>query len=361
MFRNAGLIFIAILFSAINASAFSFRVSEAPEWDLFFERTNGWLGADVAYSVPLSTNKTFWLFGDTFVGRISDGKRISPRMIHSSIAIQQQGEAPRFFYPVNRNHKPDSFIKSLDSKNYFWLDDGVRTDKGLYFFMQQIAWIDNTVWGFKCAGTWLVFVENPDASPARWKITKQKLPLVTLSDGEDVVMGCEILQTGGYIYIYSYSDRTNDTSVKKLILARVPESTLADLGSWEFFSHGTWIKDFQASSPIFSGVGAEGSVSWQPFLKKFVFVYSDGIWGRIVMRTADAPEGPWSGPITLYQCPEMRISPQIFCYAGKGHPELSVTNELLISYAVNSQRSSEVMNDTRLYWPRFIRVTFENR
>jgi hypothetical protein len=77
------------------------------------------------------------------------------------------------------------------------------------------------------------------------------------------------------------------------------------------------------------------------------------------MRTANAPEGPWSAPTKLYQCPDTKISSQVFCYAAKGHPELSANNELLISYASNSESVSEVMNDTRLYWPHFIRVTFE--
>lgn len=361
MFRNTKLIFIVIVLAAFKAGAFTFRVSDAPEWNQMFQRTNGWLGADVVYSVPLATNKSVWLFGDTFAGHISNGKRTNCIMIHSSIAVQRFGETPRFFYPVNTQHKPESFIKSLNSTNYFWLGDGVRTGKGLYFFMQQVEWINNTAWGFKCVATWLASVENPDDPPAHWKISKSKLPFAALNNSGDVVLGCETLQTDGYVYIYGYSNRANDTSVKKLILCRAPENDLANLDSWEFFSQGNWVKDFQKSTPVFSDVGAEGSVSWQPFLKKFVFVYSDGIWGRIVMRTATTPEGPWSYPTTLYQCPDTKISPQVFCYAGKGHPELSATNELLISYAANSQNLPEVMNDTRLYWPRFIRVTFETR
>ncbi len=360
VFRNAGIIFITILLPTLRAAALTFHVAEAPDWDGYFQTTNGWLGADVAYSVPLATNKILWLFGDTFVGQMSDGKRINCRMIHNSIAIQQPGELPQFFYPIDKDQEPQSFIKSLDSKNYFWLGDGVRTRKGLFFFIQQIAWINDTVWGFKGVGAWLAFVENPDASPARWKISKRKLPFTTLGGDQGVVIGCETLQSGSKVYIYGYSNRTNDASTKFLIMARAPEDSLDELDSWEFFSRGHWVKDFQESTPIFSDVGAEGSVSWQPFLKKFVFVYSDGIGGEIVMRTANAPEGPWSGPIRLYQCPEMRISPQVFCYAGKGHPELSATNQLLISYAANSGSLSEVVNDTRLYWPRFIRVTFDH-
>ena len=363
MFRNAKILTVAIAMTALHAVAgnLSFRVSPAPEWNQMLQSTNGWIGADVAYSVPLADNKTLWLFGDTFVGQVRAGKRIQPKMIHSSIAIQQFGEQPQFYFPVDKQRRPQSFIKSLGPKNYFWLGDGVRTERGLEVFMQQVQWINNTAWGFKCVGTWLAFVENPDARPDHWKISKRKLPFTSLPDGQDVVLGCEILQNSGYIYIYGYSNRTNATAQKNLILARAPESQPGNPELWEFYSDGDWTRDFSKTTPIFSSAGAEGSVSWQPFLKKFVFVYSDGIWGSILLRTADAPEGPWSTPTKIYQCPDMNISRQVFCYAAKGHPELSATNELLISYAANSESFSEVLNDARLYWPRFIRVTFETR
>ena len=361
MLKVARIIAMALAMTALHivAGDFSFRVSPAPEWNQMFQRTNGWIGADVAYSVPLADKKTLWLFGDTFVGRILDGKRTRPEMIHSSIAIQHFGKQPQFYFPVDEQRRPQSFISSLGPKNYFWLSDGVRTQQGLCLFMQQVEWINDTAWGFKCIGTWLAFVKNPDARPAHWKISTRTLPFTSLPGGQDVVLGCEILQSGRYIYIYGYSNRTNSTAQKNLILARAPENEPGDFDLWEFYSNGGWTKDFGKTSPIFSGAGAEGSVSWQPFLKKFVFVYSDGIWGTILMRTADAPEGPWSAPTKVYQCPDMKISPHVFCYAAKGHSELSATNELLISYAANSDNLSEVMNNTRLYWPRFIRVTFE--
>lgn len=352
--------FALLAVSAVGGDS-SFRVSPAPEWNQMFQRTNGWLGADVAYSVPLGPDKTLWLFGDTFVGQIHDSKRTHAKMIHSSIAIQWFGESPRFYYPLDKKHQPQSLIKSLGPRTYFWLSDGVRTEQGLYFFMQQIEWINDSTWGFQCIGTWLAVVDNPDAIPTRWKISTHKLPFTRLPDGQDVVLGCEMLQSRNYVYIYGYSNWTNSTAVKNLILARAPDNDLGNCNSWEFYSNGGWTKNFDKTTTIFSGAGAEGSVSWQPFLKKFVYIYSDGIWGTILIRTAEIPEGPWSAPMKLYQCPDMRISPHVFCYAAKGHPELSATNELLISYAANSDSLSEVMNDTRLYWPRFIRVTFIQR
>jgi len=362
MFRNAIVLVAAVMLPVLHVTAgdFYFRVSTAPEWNQLFQKTNGWAGADVAYSIPLDTNKTVWFFGDTFVGRVVDGKRVHCRMIHSSLAIQSLGESPKFFYPTDKKHNPESLIKSPAAHTDFWLSDGARTDRGLFFFMQQVAWTGGGVWGFHCIGTWLGFVNNPDAPPAHWKITTKKMPFTTLADGEDAAFGAETLRYGGYIYNYGYANPSNSSAVKNLILARVPENEADNFSAWEFFSNGHWTKNFHDLAPIFSGAPPEGSVSWQPFLNKFVFVYTDGIWGTIVMRTADAPEGPWGPPTILYHCPEMRISKAVFCYAAKAHPELSANNELLISYASNSQALSEVLNDSRLYCPRFIRVTFEN-
>ena len=361
MFSPKKILAAAFALLAVSGIAgdFSFHVSPAPEWNRMLQSTNGWLGADVAYSVPMGPDKTLWIFGDTFVGKIQDGKRTRAKMIHSSIAIQHFGTEPQFYYPTDKNHGAQSFIKSLGPRTYFWLSDGARTEQGLYIFVQQVQWLNDSAWGFQCAGTWLAFVDNPDAPPARWKVSMHKLPFIRLPDGEDVVLGCEMLKSGNYIYNYGYSNHTNSTAVKNLILVRAPEDDLGNTNVWEFYSNGGWTKNFDKTTSIFSGAGAEGSVSWQPFLKKLVYVYSDGIWGTILMRTADAPEGPWSRPMKLYQCPDMKFSPHVFCYAAKGHPELSATNELLISYAANSESLSEVMNDPRLYWPRFIRVTFE--
>ncbi|MGH7941468.1 MAG: DUF4185 domain-containing protein [Limisphaerales bacterium] len=361
MFKSLVVFGGAFVLAAVTAAAgdISFRVSPQPEWNRMFQKTNGWLGADGDYSVPLGPDKTLWLFGDTFIGQVRGNQRTRAVMIHSSIAIQPFGKPPEFYYRMDKNHRPRSFIKSPGQRTYFWLSDGVRAKPGLYFFMQQIKWLNDSTWGFQCIGTWLAFVRNPDAAPGLWKITTRKLPFTRLPGGQDVVLGCETLVTPHYLYIYGYSNRTNSTAEKNLILARAPKNDPDDLNSWRFYSNGSWTPNFDKATAIFSGAGAEGSVSWQPFLKKFVFVYSDGIWGTIVMRTAGAPEGPWSAPIKLYQCPDMKISTHVFCYAAKGHPELSADDELLISYAANSDDLSEVMNDARLYWPRFIRVTFQ--
>ena len=69
----------------------------APELDALFQRTNGWIGADGDYSIQMSGRTTLWLFGDTVIGQVRNGKRVNATMVNNSIALQPIGGSPRFF------------------------------------------------------------------------------------------------------------------------------------------------------------------------------------------------------------------------------------------------------------------------
>lgn len=113
------------------------------------------------------------------------------------------------------------------------------------------------------------------------------------------------------------------------------------------------------SSPVGRIGGTELSVSFQPALKRYVLVTSgDVLAPTLTLATAPEPWGPWTKPAEVYRCPEAEWSKEVFCYAGKGHVALSADNELLVSYAANAHSLAGVLRDARLYWPRFVRVTF---
>ena len=100
-----------------------------------------------------------------------------------------------------------------------------------------------------------------------------------------------------------------------------------------------------------------------PAIKRYVAVYTEGgIYGKIMVRLADKPEGPWGDPIKAYECPDKEWHKGAYCYAAKAHPELCRSpNELIVSYACNSTDFTDLFSDARLYWPRFVRLTFNAR
>ena len=46
----------------------------APDIDAVFQNRLGWIGADGVHSIRLASGKRIWLFSDTWVGRVENGK-----------------------------------------------------------------------------------------------------------------------------------------------------------------------------------------------------------------------------------------------------------------------------------------------
>ncbi|MGO8702102.1 MAG: DUF4185 domain-containing protein [Limisphaerales bacterium] len=326
----------------------------APDLDALFQRTNGWIGADADYSVALDDRTALWLFGDTLVGAVRDGKRRDTQMINNSIALQSIGSAPRYFYRTNGDGVPASVFTPADANSFFWPWDGVRTARGLFLFLTQVRHTDDkSVWGFQLFSASLAFVSNPDSPPASWKITVTKEPWADFSTSPATAYGWSAVQHQNYVYVYGTAARAAGATV-----ARAPRESLDDFAQWRFYSHGQWQKDPRQATAIFPDKPPEGTVRWWPALGRFVVVYCPDIFGDIVLREAPHPSGPWSERRVIYHCPDSNRSKAYYCYAGKAHPELSRPGELIITYAVNSNDLSDLFNDPLLYWPRFIRLKF---
>jgi hypothetical protein len=320
-----------------------FAGKAGPEWDAMFQRQSGWIGADGDYSIPLSRETTLWLFSDTFVGKVKDGKRFDASMINNSIALQRGTNAPEFFYGKTADGRPASFITPQHGpkRDYFWLAHGTRTDRGLYFFMHRVVTVrSDTPFGFKMVDGWLAHVANPDAPPPQWRITQTKVPFTRFSAKGSLSFGGAVLREGEYVYVFGGDSRPEAKKAgvpRGLVVARVPASQFADFARWRFLAQGAWQEDFKKVTPVFPNLGSEFSVSWLPARKGYAAVYSEGLGGRIVVRLAPALVGPWSEPAQVYRCPEMDWLPGVFCYAAKAHPEMvSAPDELLITYAANS-------------------------
>jgi hypothetical protein len=358
-----GLFGLSLLGALSACAAAELRGKAAPEWDALFQRESGWIGADGNYSIPLNRDTTLWLFSDTLVGKVQEGKRVDAHMINNSIALQHGTNAPEFFYGTTTNGQPASFItpEQGSSRGYFWLAHGLRTARGLYFFMQRMVTVQSgTPFGFKLMDSWLAQVANPDDPPSRWRITQTQVSCTEVQEKGALIFGGAVLRQGEYVYVFGGDSRPaagKDHAPNGLVLARVPEEEFSEFAQWRFLADGVWRGDFKKVTPVFRNVGSEYSVSWLPGRKEYAAVYSDGIGGNILVRLAPALTGPWGDPIQVFRCPEMDWPTKAFCYAAKAHPELvTARDELLITYAANAWDFWDLFKNARLYWPRFVRV-----
>jgi hypothetical protein len=340
-------------------------VSELPAYNGLFDREEGWTGADGAYSVALPENKTLWLFGDTWIGKIRDGRHVDAVLINNSLAIQQ-GKDPAsaillFYYKQAVDGHPQPFIRPSDGKSWFWMYDGVLARDGLYLFLIELERAGPS--GFRLIGTWLGQVANPSDSPVEWHIRLKRIPWARFTPSGDLFFGSAILEDGGYYYIYGIDEAVrNGWHHKYMIVARVPKDRLWDLDQWRFHADGEWKSDMGSLTRLCGEMANEYSVSFLEGLGQYVAVYTEeGISDHIVARKAPTPHGPWSSPVRLYTCPEAAWGPSIICYAAKGHPSLSSTPDaLIVTYVANSTDFWQMASDARLYFPRFLQVKFSS-
>ncbi|MHC4596101.1 MAG: protein kinase domain-containing protein [Planctomycetota bacterium] len=336
-----------------------------PEYDALFTRTEGWTGGDAVYSVALADDITLWLYGDTWIGDVVDGRHNGATMVNNTIGLQR-GKDPttasvKFFWGTTKEGKPAAFIRPTDGTGWFWIGDGIVADGKLYLFAGQIVKTDEKgTWGFKYIETWLVEVENPHDEPLAWRVRQYKIPYGRYSKDGNLFFGSAVMRDGDFVYIYGSSeDWSKGMGGRSMIIARVRFDEMTDFGKWRFFSDGNWQSDMAGICEHFDGTADGFSVCYQPAIKQYVVVYTEnGLSENIMMRFSPTPVGPWSSAYKVFECPEVEWHETYFCYAAKAHSEISKKGELIVTYVCNSTDFWKMAADTRIYRPRFLRINF---
>ncbi|HEY2911267.1 MAG TPA: DUF4185 domain-containing protein [Gemmataceae bacterium] len=351
-------ILIGVLGSPLHGAEPPVVLSAAPaeEWNARFRQNDGWVGGDGAYSVPLSDRKTLWLFSDTWVGSIRDGRRSDVKMVNNTIGIQKgNGRDAAVTFAIRKTDgKPRAMLAPPEGSGWFWIYAGIAHKGKVHVFLPRIEKSGGGAFGFKQIEQWFGTIANPDTDPTEWKVAYAKLPFAKFAKEASVSFGSALLKDGEWIYIYGYRQVRGKRS---MLVARAPADRLADFDTWRFLADGQWKASAADARPVATGLATEFSVSYLPGLKKYAAVYTEnGLGDRIVGRFADGPAGPWSEPVLFYTCPEMKADKKVFCYAAKAHPHLASENELIVTYCVNAFQLAPVLADARLYWPNFVRV-----
>jgi hypothetical protein len=372
-------------------------------WNAVFDRRDGWTGADVAGSVDLGDGRILWLFGDTWIGSIRDGKRMpGARMVNNSIAIHAKDKtapwnapdprAVRFYWGANNaDGQPTAWIvpsgetvglQSLsESREWLWPTGGGLAVGGsgasrrlfLFFFRVQRNSQGKGVWNFSIVGTTLGTIDNAGEPADRWKVKLLNVPhSITLKGprgspaetettwGMTACLDPETLKDKSPDALI-YGVRKTSPLNNSLVLARVPAATIDRFDSWKFYAGGnSWVHPSTASASIANRMVSEFSV--EPIAQngrtRFVLIQSEPFLGsRIFVRTASQPQGPWSPPRTVYKVSEGQRNRSYFTYAAKGHIALSRPEELLFTYLVNSNQFSDLITDTQIYRPKFLRLS----
>lgn len=111
---------------------------------------------------------------------------------------------------------------------------------------------------------------------------------------ENFQMGAFLKPGPGDPYLYSFG--TPNGRGGSAYVARVAPNLVPDLTKYEYWNadNGSWAAgNPAAATPVIPGPVGEMSAQYNTYLKQYLALYGNGT-NDVVMRTAPAPQGPWS-------------------------------------------------------------------
>lgn len=355
-------------------------------------------GGDGAASCPLPGNQTLWLFGDTWIARIENG-RYAPgaAMVNNVVAVHAnppRGRAPEpgivkaFFGPEPKPgvHSaflmPDPPTMPGGAARWCWPCDGAvligepPAQKLVIFYADLARRVEDPkpddVWNFRFVGNRIAIIENPADAPDRWRVKQHELaPRHAPKGAPTISWGIAAIHDPAAsndpdaepeLTIFGVDG--SNTWDKLAMLARVPESKVHDFCAWRFWTGGKdgrpeWSAREAEAKPVMHNIVDEFTIHRQQLgdRERWVLVQGEPLLGhRILVRFADRLEGPWTDGRAIYTIPEPANDKNLITYGAKAHAHLSADGEMLISYCINSLDFGQMTRDVEIYRPRFIRV-----
>lgn len=333
-----------------------------------FSFNQGWWGADAAYSIPLADGRSIWIFGDTLYGdkRVVTGNE--PRMVRNSIGVSRCAAQGDFRVDYVMRHGPDGapqdFFQAQTKGTWYWPLDGFSHGKDWWVTLlcmrtarsKRPNGID-----FETCGADLAKVSELDADPQKWKVSY--FPLVP--DGVAAYPSATAVVDGEYVYLFALYEK----GARPMVVTRIPLTGLdAPAANLQYLAkEGGWKPGLKPEDamPVMDHGASEMTVRYHVGVKKWLAVMkspdlsSDAIW----LREADKLTGPWSSAEVIYRIPEMqKNSPgydkNVFCYAGKEHPEFEnpQAETLLVTYVCNTARVPDLATNLNIYMPKVVHL-----
>jgi hypothetical protein len=293
-------------------------------------------GRDVGCSISFAGHSV-WIFGDTF---FADAAADGYHWRASTWSFTDDDDASDgldgWTHGLGSDGKPLALLPHTTAEQAF--DDAHNGDPcpaGSDCGARQTAWpasaaVDpgsGSAWvfyqkentdsnGFSSNGFSLATWATPDA-PATRPALRPELPdpTVMFPAGEPELDAAAVVDNG---FVYAYSCPGGGLS-SPCTVARAPLDGALTHGAWTFFDGAAWSADPANAQAVMDGAPIM-SVHFSPYLNRFVAFHMGPLDGHMRLRSADHPEGPWSGDTDFG---EGASPPSGFDYGLVAHPELA--------------------------------------
>ncbi len=288
------------------------------------------IGRDGGVSAAVGNN-VLWTFGDTF---FKTGAQDGQKLRSNTAALSPLTDPKSLKEPLDANNYPYQFIPFTQQELDYNNQHNPATDRiaiwprSIVEFNQK-GYVYYVILKIKKTGS-QVTIENIGNGVGRvepGQTTTQRLN-DSLFSPTDPGFGIGSTTYNGYIYSYGCQ---KDSTIFKCKITRVLPSEITKRASYFFWDGIKWNQDINSAKVIMQGPAGMMSVSWNQYLHKFLALYSQPISNKIMLSTADQPQGPWSKSIVAF---EGEKPAQSYDYAAVQHREFDKDNgkTILISY-----------------------------
>ena len=299
-------------------------------------RPPGHGGRDVGFSGILR-GRSVWIFGDTFLPKkADDGLRWRSSSWSWTKALSSDDGIGDFEHALGTDgmamqllpHTSQEASYNIAHEGHYdcpaKIECGSRqtpwpnalvTDQsqqhGIIFYLNMETGPDGQ-WDFRSISGSVAIWTDPDAPAVRIE--------PPLFGAEEPNWGSAAVLIDEYIYVYAAEFKDNK---HPCLLARVPFKEARDRNRYRFWAgEGKWSEDWHEASPVFD-CAPFLSVHYNAYLRKYVAYYMPGMSEMITIRTAIAPQGPWSDPHAIGKGTRAYEN---WDYALIAHPEFSREN-----------------------------------
>jgi hypothetical protein len=222
----------------------------------------------------------------------------------------------------------------------FWPEHGVLLDGKVYLYYLGIQTIDPaSIWGFRNLGVGLAILNL--ASGECQRILRGGEWRLWSLDVDDFHFGVQVIRKGDHLIVFGSLRRGFDTEG---IIGRVHVSQIEDPSAYKFRRTATarWVKSMNLAGGI-GPTGPEYSVSYNPFLGKYLMVFTETYKKNLMLRTADVMEGPYSPPMMIGRLPHRAGSELL--YFGFEHPRFAAEDgrRVFITYCQPTFSLNEIV------------------
>jgi hypothetical protein len=210
-------------------------------------------------------------------------------------------------------------------REVLWPMDLVTVDDTLFSFYVKIHG-EPGAWNFFSRGSGVATWSAGEAGPLRPEPSVFVDEPTLLFSADEPNFGVAVAYDDGFLYAWGYKD---DGGPKQLLLGRVKPGEVEQRSSWRFWDGTEWVSEWEDAKVVVQGA-SQMKISFDPDLGVWLAVYMDEPWNSLLLRTAPAPEGPWSEPLKITDTEPP--SGDGWDYCGLDHPEFAQEGVHWMSY-----------------------------